>query len=93
MPISEAHQASHFMKHVKRAIFWRTPNKYTRQIREYARHVNHAKHASTKARHLADSLSFKEIFKSVGWSSEQIFALFYENHIKENFSENVFRSV
>ena len=51
---------------------------------------SHSTRAALTSKCKAAGLSFKELSKSAGWSTERFFALYYDKPIEDNFSEIVF---
>ena len=51
---------------------------------------SHSTRAALTSKCKAAGLSFKEISKSAGWSTERSFALYYDKPTEDNFSEIVF---
>ena len=48
---------------------------------------SHSTRAASTLKCKVSGLSFKEISKSTGWSTERSFALYYDKPIEDNFSE------
>ena len=51
---------------------------------------SHSTRAALTSKCKAAGLSFKEISKLAGWSTERPFAIYYDKPIEDNFSEIAF---
>ena len=51
---------------------------------------SHSTRTASTSKCKAAGLSFKEISKSTGWSTERSFALYYDKPLEDSFSEIVF---